>query len=111
MTDLQTNVLYYRDNLEILRRYVPDESVNLIYLDPPLNSNRDYNHLPRRVQQSLRCATARLRGHLARGPIRRVDLPIPDQHRPPRRPSAGQGQHHHRGAALRHVPMTDRVQR
>lgn len=43
MSDLQTNVLYYGDNLEILRRYVPDESVDLIYLDPPFNSNRDYN--------------------------------------------------------------------
>ena len=43
MTDLQTNVLYYGDNLEILRRYIPDASVDLIYLDPPFNSNRDYN--------------------------------------------------------------------
>jgi DNA modification methylase len=43
MTDLQTNVLYYGDNLDILRRYIPDASVDLIYLDPPFNSNRDYN--------------------------------------------------------------------
>jgi site-specific DNA-methyltransferase (adenine-specific) len=43
MTELQTNVLYYGDNLEILRRYIPDASVDLIYLDPPFNSNRDYN--------------------------------------------------------------------
>ena len=41
--ELQTNVLYYGDNLEILRRYIPDASVDLIYLDPPFNSNRDYN--------------------------------------------------------------------
>jgi site-specific DNA-methyltransferase (adenine-specific) len=40
---LDTNVLYYGDNLEILRRYVPDESIDLIYLDPPFNSNRAYN--------------------------------------------------------------------
>jgi DNA modification methylase len=40
---VQTNVLYYGDNLDILRRYIPDESVDLIYLDPPFNSNRDYN--------------------------------------------------------------------
>lgn len=40
---MQTNVLYYGDNLEILRRYIPDASVDLIYLDPPFNSNRDYN--------------------------------------------------------------------
>ena len=38
-----TNKLYYGDNLDILRRYIPDESVDLIYLDPPFNSNRDYN--------------------------------------------------------------------
>jgi len=29
------NVLYYGDNLEILRRYIKDESVDLVYLDPP----------------------------------------------------------------------------
>ena len=43
MPDLATNVLYYGDNLDILRRYLPDASVDLIYLDPPFNSNRDYN--------------------------------------------------------------------
>lgn len=40
---METNLLYYGDNLDILRRYVPDESVDLVYLDPPFNSNRDYN--------------------------------------------------------------------
>ena len=39
------NTLYYGDNLNILRRYVPDQSVDLIYLDPPFNSSRDYNVL------------------------------------------------------------------
>ena len=39
------NTLYYGDNLDILRRYVDDESVDLIYLDPPFNSNADYNVL------------------------------------------------------------------
>ena len=32
------NTLYYGDNLKILREYVKDESVDLIYLDPPFNS-------------------------------------------------------------------------
>jgi site-specific DNA-methyltransferase (adenine-specific) len=41
--DLQPNVLYYGDNLDILRRYLPDAAVDLVYLDPPFNSNRDYN--------------------------------------------------------------------
>jgi DNA modification methylase len=39
------NMLYYGDNLDILRRYVPNESVDLIYLDPPFKSNQDYNVL------------------------------------------------------------------
>jgi DNA modification methylase len=40
---VKTDVLYYGDNLDILRRYIPDASVDLVYLDPPFNSNRDYN--------------------------------------------------------------------
>lgn len=39
------NVLYYGDNLDILRRYVKDETVDLIYLDPPFKSDQDYNVL------------------------------------------------------------------
>jgi len=39
------DVLYYGDNLDILRRYVRDESVDLIYLDPPFKSNQNYNVL------------------------------------------------------------------
>ena len=39
------NTLYYGDNLKILRDYIKDESVDLIYLDPPFNSNRNYNVL------------------------------------------------------------------
>lgn len=34
--------LYLGDNLEVLRRRVPDESVDLVYLDPPFNSGTDY---------------------------------------------------------------------
>jgi site-specific DNA-methyltransferase (adenine-specific) len=39
------NTLFYGDNLDILRDYIPDESVDLVYLDPPFNSNRNYNVL------------------------------------------------------------------
>jgi DNA modification methylase len=39
------NTLYYGDNLTILREHVADESVDLIYLDPPFNSNASYNVL------------------------------------------------------------------
>lgn len=39
------NTLFYGDNLDVLRRHISDESVDLIYLDPPFNSNQDYNVL------------------------------------------------------------------
>jgi len=42
---LTENVLYYGDNLDILRRYIDDESIDLIYLDPPFNSKATYNVL------------------------------------------------------------------
>jgi site-specific DNA-methyltransferase (adenine-specific) len=42
-----TNTLYYGDNLDILRNrdYFPNACVDLIYLDPPFNSSRNYNVL------------------------------------------------------------------
>jgi site-specific DNA-methyltransferase (adenine-specific) len=43
LTDLATNVLSYGDNLDIQRRDLPDAAVDLVDLDPPSNSNRDYN--------------------------------------------------------------------
>lgn len=39
------NTLYYGDNLQILRDYIADESIDLVYLDPPFNSKRSYNVL------------------------------------------------------------------
>lgn len=39
------NWLYYGDNLDVLRRHVASETVDLVYLDPPFNSNRNYNVL------------------------------------------------------------------
>ena len=35
--------LYYGDNLDIMRRYLEDETVDLVYLDPPFNSAQNYN--------------------------------------------------------------------
>lgn len=56
------NKLFYGDNLEILRDRIPAESIDLIYLDPPFNSNRSYNvlfadtqakgHLPQSSQEA-----------------------------------------------------------
>lgn len=37
------NQLYFGDNLDLLREHIKDESVDLVYLDPPFNSKRDYN--------------------------------------------------------------------
>ena len=40
---MQNRTLYFGDNLEILRKKIPNEVFDLIYLDPPFNSNRSYN--------------------------------------------------------------------
>ena len=50
--------LYYGDNLDVLRAHVADESVDLIYLDPPFNSNADYNLL---FRQDERKSAAQIR--------------------------------------------------
>ena len=39
------NQLYFGDNLEVLRKHIPVDSIDLIYLDPPFNSNATYNML------------------------------------------------------------------
>lgn len=41
----KTRRLFFGDNLEILREHIPDESIDLVYLDPPFNSNQSYNVL------------------------------------------------------------------
>ena len=45
MSDQVPNCLYYGDNLDIMREHIADASVDLIYLDPPFNSNATYNVL------------------------------------------------------------------
>lgn len=39
------NLLYYGDNLDVLRRHIKDETVDLVYLDPPFKSDQNYNVL------------------------------------------------------------------
>ena len=39
------NMLYYGDNLEVLRKYIHDETIDLCYIDPPFNSKRTYNQI------------------------------------------------------------------
>ncbi len=57
------NALYYGDNLHVLRNEIKDESVDLIYLDPPFNSKRDYNLLFKSpVASALRADGSRATG-------------------------------------------------
>ncbi len=42
---MEPNQLFYGDNLDVLQRHVKDESIDLVYLDPPFKSNQDYNVL------------------------------------------------------------------
>ena len=52
---MANNALYFGDNLDVLRESIRDESVDLIYLDPPFNSARDYNILcssPKGIESS-----------------------------------------------------------
>ena len=44
--NLNIDTLYYGDNLAVLRHFIPDETVDLIYLDPPFNSHRNYLSSP-----------------------------------------------------------------
>lgn len=39
---IQTNTIYCGDNLQVLSKYIPDESIDLVYIDPPFNSSRNY---------------------------------------------------------------------
>ena len=54
--DTHTNKLHFGDNLPIMREHIPDESVDLIYLDPPFNSNATYNVLFRERDSSASAA-------------------------------------------------------
>lgn len=55
---VSTNKLYFGDNLEVLRNCVADESVDLIYLDPPFNSHAQYNVLFQSPRQDAETAQA-----------------------------------------------------
>jgi site-specific DNA-methyltransferase (adenine-specific) len=39
------NALYYGDNLDVMRKYIEDDSVDLCYMDPPFNSKRNHNQI------------------------------------------------------------------
>jgi DNA modification methylase len=47
------NKLFCGDNLDVLRRFIRDESVDLRYIDPPFNSKRNYNQIYNDIGNSL----------------------------------------------------------
>ena len=70
------NTLYYGDNLDVLRRHIADESVDLIYLDPPFKSGSKLQRLvPGTRRQPVGLADSGVRGYVAMGPSGRRRLP------------------------------------
>lgn len=51
MPNAQKNKLYYGDNLDVLRKFIRDETVDLCYIDPPFNSKRNYNQIYNNIGQ------------------------------------------------------------
>lgn len=58
---LFVNTLYYGDNLEIIKNHLADESVDLIYLDPPFQSGRNYNIIFRPESGGVKGATSQIK--------------------------------------------------
>jgi len=54
------NTLYYGDNLDILKNEIADETVDLIYLDPPFQSGRNYNIIFRPEKDGIKGATSQI---------------------------------------------------
>lgn len=54
------NTLYYGDNLDIMKNHLRDESVDLIYLDPPFQSGRNYNIIFRPEKDGVKGATSQI---------------------------------------------------
>jgi hypothetical protein len=53
------NLLYYGDNLDVLRRHIKDHTIDLVYLDPPFNSSQDYNVLFAEKDGTVRLLSSR----------------------------------------------------
>lgn len=54
------NTLYYGDNLDIMRSWIDSESVDLIYLDPPFQSGRNYNIIFKPEGKGIKGATSQI---------------------------------------------------
>ena len=68
------NLLAYGDNLDVLRRHIASEAVDLVYLDPPFNSNASYNIL---FADRGTAAAAQVQAFADTVRIRGVDVPTP----------------------------------
>ncbi|HOY84963.1 MAG TPA: DNA methyltransferase [Candidatus Syntrophosphaera sp.] len=55
------NTLYYGDNLDILKDYIASESIDLVYLDPPFQSGKNYNIIFRPEKQGVKGATSQIK--------------------------------------------------
>jgi len=49
VSDVPVSTLFYGDNLDVLRKYIKDETIDLCYIDPPFNSNKNYNRIYNRI--------------------------------------------------------------
>jgi site-specific DNA-methyltransferase (adenine-specific) len=54
------NKLYYGDNLDILKKTIPSDHINLIYLDPPFKSGKNYNIIFQPERDKIKGATAQI---------------------------------------------------
>jgi DNA modification methylase len=54
---MDTNMLYYGDNLEVLRKKILTETIDLCYIDPPFNSKRNYNQIYNNIGTEDRAQT------------------------------------------------------
>ncbi|MBI4233647.1 MAG: site-specific DNA-methyltransferase [Chloroflexi bacterium] len=52
MPEERTRIIYYGDNLEVLRKHIPDTSIDLIYIDPPFNTGKRQERTQIRTVQS-----------------------------------------------------------
>ena len=71
------NQLFYGDNLEVLRRHIKDESVDLCYIDPPFNSKRNYNQIYNNIGKEDRAQSLAGGSFLRRALRKRKLLLIP----------------------------------
>ena len=68
------NKLFYGDNLEVLRKYTKDDTIDLCYIDPPFNSKRNYNQIYNNIGKGRSSASTGFYRHLDLGQWRSARL-------------------------------------